>query len=103
MLDPKEFKKNADPVVAWIDHYLNHITDFPVKSQVAPGEIYRAIPSEAPKEPEAMESDYEGPGQDYSARYHSLAAPGLPCLFSGQLIGGIVLAESLLRPSVLNA
>ncbi len=55
MLHPEDFKKQADPVVSWIDHYLNHITDHPVKSQVAPGEIYQAIPEKAPELPEAME------------------------------------------------
>jgi aromatic-L-amino-acid decarboxylase len=56
MLDPKNFKTHSDPVITWIDHYLNHITEFPVKSQVAPGEVYQAIPGEAPELPEAMET-----------------------------------------------
>ena len=59
MLDPKNFKTHADPVISWIDHYLKHITDFPVKSQVAPGEIYQAIPGNAPEVPEAMEKIME--------------------------------------------
>jgi aromatic-L-amino-acid decarboxylase len=56
MLDPKDFKLHADPIVAWIDQYLNNISDFPVKSNVAPGEIYEAIPAEAPLKAEALES-----------------------------------------------
>ena len=59
MLDPKDFKKHSDPVVSWIDHYLNHITEFPVKSKVAPGEIYQAIPRSAPLLPESMEKIME--------------------------------------------
>ncbi|TFH26118.1 MAG: aminotransferase class I/II-fold pyridoxal phosphate-dependent enzyme [Bacteroidia bacterium] len=59
MLDPKDFKKHSDPVVAWIDHYLNDITKFPVKARVAPGEIYKTIPQEAPLFPEAMEKIME--------------------------------------------
>ena len=59
MLDPKDFKKHSDPVVTWIDHYLNNITEFPVKARVAPGEIYNTIPQEAPLFPEAMEKIME--------------------------------------------
>jgi aromatic-L-amino-acid decarboxylase len=59
MLNPKDFKEHSDPVVRWIDHYLNNITDFPVKAQVAPGEIYHAIPEKAPHLPEALEKIME--------------------------------------------
>jgi len=59
MLDPKDFKKHSDPVVSWIDHYLNHITEFPVKSKVTPGEIYEALPRSAPLLPESMEKIME--------------------------------------------
>jgi aromatic-L-amino-acid decarboxylase len=55
MLNPKDFKKEAGPVIDWIDHYMNNIKDFPVKSRVAPGEIYASIPEEAPLQAEPME------------------------------------------------
>jgi len=42
-------------VVEWIDRYLNNIRSFPVKSRVAPGDIYSAIPQGPPLEPESME------------------------------------------------
>ncbi len=55
MLNPKDFKKEAGPVVEWIDRYLNSIRSFPVKSGLAPGDIYSAIPQGPPLEPESME------------------------------------------------
>jgi aromatic-L-amino-acid/L-tryptophan decarboxylase len=55
MLNPKDFKKEAGPVVDWIDHYMNNIESLPVKSKVRPGDIYKAIPPAAPQESEAME------------------------------------------------
>jgi aromatic-L-amino-acid decarboxylase len=55
MLNPKDFKNEAGPVVDWIDRYMNNIQSFPVKAQVAPGDIYKAIPHEAPVHPESME------------------------------------------------
>ena len=59
MLNPKDFKKEAGPVVDWIDRYMNTIHSLPVKSKVQPGEIYKAIPEEAPLHPEPMEQIME--------------------------------------------
>jgi aromatic-L-amino-acid decarboxylase len=55
MLDPKNFKADSTEIMEWIDQYLNHISDFPVKSPVAPGEIYSQIPENAPAKPESLE------------------------------------------------
>ena len=54
MLNPKDFKKEAGQVVDWIDGYLNQIQSYPVKSKVAPGDIYKAIPESAPLRSEPM-------------------------------------------------
>ena len=54
MLDPKNFKTDSTEIMGWIDQYLNHISDFPVKSPVAPGEIYGQIPAQPPQKPEAL-------------------------------------------------
>ena len=40
MLEPKDFKTDSTEIIEWIDQYLNNISDFPVKSPVAPGDIY---------------------------------------------------------------
>ncbi|MEN8156863.1 MAG: pyridoxal-dependent decarboxylase [Bacteroidota bacterium] len=55
MLDPKDFKSVSEQVISWIDHYLNNITSYPVKSKVKPGEIYGKIPESAPDQSEPME------------------------------------------------
>ena len=34
MLKPEDFKEDAEPVIDWIDRYLNNIASFPVKSGV---------------------------------------------------------------------
>ncbi|HEU5002735.1 MAG TPA: pyridoxal-dependent decarboxylase [Actinomycetota bacterium] len=36
------------PAVEWVDHYLGGIRELPVAHQVAPGDITRALPEEAP-------------------------------------------------------
>ena len=55
MLDPKDFKTDSTEIMWWIDQYLNHISDFPVKSPVAPGEIYGQIPASAPQKSESLD------------------------------------------------
>jgi len=59
MLNPKDFKKEAGPVVDWIDRYLNNISSYPVKSKALPGDIYNAIPAEAPLSSEPMDKIME--------------------------------------------
>jgi aromatic-L-amino-acid decarboxylase len=55
MLHRNEFRKNADPVLQWIESYLNNIEAYPVKSMVRPGEIYQRIPGSAPEDPEPLD------------------------------------------------
>ncbi len=54
-MDLEEFRKQAHDVVDWIVEYYEHIEDFPVKSQVQPGEIIAQIPESAPESPEPFE------------------------------------------------
>ena len=50
-----EFRKRAHELVDWIGDYLDEIEDYPVKSQVKPGEIYSALPVLPPLEGEDFE------------------------------------------------
>ena len=50
-----EFKKWAHELVEWIGDYLENIDEYPVKSQVKPGEIYSALPDMPPLEGENFE------------------------------------------------
>ncbi len=59
MLDPREFEQHAEPVIRWIDRYLNNLRSLPVKSRATPGEIYRKIPDQAPGTPESLETILE--------------------------------------------
>jgi len=59
MIEPKDFKEKSTGIIQWIDHYLNHISSLPVKSQVKPGEIYSRIPSRPPEYPESLEKILE--------------------------------------------
>jgi len=47
-MDNNNFRKSAHKVVDWIADYLENIEDFPVKSNLGPGEIFNALPGSPP-------------------------------------------------------
>jgi len=59
MDDPKEFRKAAHLFVDWMADYLENVENYPVKSQLKPGDIYSQIPDEAPKEGELIEKIFD--------------------------------------------
>jgi aromatic-L-amino-acid decarboxylase len=55
-MTPGEFRQYGRAVVDWIADYYQHIEDYPVLSQVQPGDIRAALPPEPPQKGEAFES-----------------------------------------------
>ncbi len=53
-MTPDEFRKNAHELVEWMAAYLENVEEYPVKSQVKPGEIFNKIPGEPPLKPESF-------------------------------------------------
>jgi len=51
-----EFRKYAHDLVEWIAGYFENVENYPVKSQVKPGEIFDRIPGKAPLLPEPFEN-----------------------------------------------
>ena len=51
-MKPDEFRKHAHELVDWMAGYLENVENYPVKSQVEPGEIFDKIPANAPLKPE---------------------------------------------------
>jgi aromatic-L-amino-acid decarboxylase len=49
---PDEFRKHAHELVEWMASYLENVGEYPVKSQVSPGEIFKQIPNQPPSAPE---------------------------------------------------
>ncbi|MCD4769800.1 MAG: aminotransferase class I/II-fold pyridoxal phosphate-dependent enzyme [Bacteroidales bacterium] len=50
-----EFRKRGYEIVDWISDYLDNIEDYPVKSQVKPGDIYLKLPEMPPLNGESMD------------------------------------------------
>ena len=95
MLNPKDFKREAVPVVDWIDRYMNNIQSFPVKSKVAPGDIYNAIPAKAPLHSESMEQIMEDLDRIILPGMTHWQHPGFHGYFPANSSVESVLAESL--------
>jgi len=55
-MEAEAFRRYGYEVVDWIANYLQNVGQYPVLSQVAPGDIRRALPAQPPEQPEAMET-----------------------------------------------
>ena len=51
-MEPDEFRKHAHELVDWMAGYLENVESFPVKSSVAPGDVFNRIPDIPPEQPE---------------------------------------------------
>lgn len=54
-MTPEEFRKEGKKLIDWIADYYEHIEEFPVLSQIQPGEIRDALPETAPEQGESMD------------------------------------------------
>ncbi|MFK7970638.1 MAG: aspartate aminotransferase family protein [Bacteroidia bacterium] len=68
-LDAKSFRQQAHQFVDWMADYLENVDQYPVKSQVAPRDIFDQIPEHAPNEAESMEAIFKD--------FESIIMPGI--------------------------
>ena len=54
-MDIETFRQQAHELVDWMAEYLASVERYPVRAQVAPGEIAAKLPASPPAEPEPME------------------------------------------------
>jgi len=99
----EDFRSQSQAVIAWIERYLSDPRAYPVLSQVKPGEIARALPGEAPEEPEDFEQIF--------ADFEKIIMPGIThwnhprffAYFSNSSVPVAVLAEALCATLNVNA
>lgn len=53
-MNNQEFRKNAHQLVDWMADYFENIEQYPVKSQVAPREVYDSLPDQLPTKAESF-------------------------------------------------
>src|SRR5215211_7504641 len=56
MTDRQDFRRWAHEAADWSANYLDTVAERPVRAQVAPGEVFRQLPSVPPHRGEAMEA-----------------------------------------------
>jgi len=54
LMDAKEFREKAHSFVDWMADYIENIEQYPVKSQVEPGQIFGQLPAEPPTRAHSM-------------------------------------------------
>ena len=55
-MDPAEFRRQAHALVDWMSTYLEQVEHYPVLSRVAPGDVRRALPRQAPERGEPFDA-----------------------------------------------
>ena len=53
-MNSDEFRRHGHAFVDWMADYLDNVETYPVKAQVAPGDIAAQLPASAPELPEDM-------------------------------------------------
>jgi len=51
---PEEFRKHGHAVIEWLASYMERVEDFPVASQVLPGDVRARLPAHAPEHGESF-------------------------------------------------
>ena len=54
-MTPEQFREEGKKMIDWIADYYEQIENYPVLSQVNPGEIFDSLPETAPQQGEPME------------------------------------------------
>ena len=55
MLKKKDFRAQSNKIMDWIEGYFQNLESYPVKSNVAPKDIYNTIPASPPQESESLD------------------------------------------------
>ncbi|MBA2365622.1 MAG: aspartate aminotransferase family protein, partial [Actinobacteria bacterium] len=54
-MTPEEFRKHGHAVIEWLASYMECVEDYPVASQLSPGDVRGRLPEHAPEHGEPFE------------------------------------------------
>ena len=94
-MDNEEFRSHGHAFVDWMADYLTGVEDYPVKSQVRPGEIAAKLASSAPEDGEAMEQIFADFQRDVIPGITHWQHPSFFAYFPANSSPPAVLAEML--------
>lgn len=102
-MDKERFRQHAHELVDWIADYLESVEDYPVRSQIQPGEVEDRLPAFPPQDGEAFSAIFE--------EFKSVVMPGIThwqhpkffAYFPGNSSPPSVLAEMLTAALGTNA
>ena len=95
-MDTQSFRKHAHELVDWMADYFESVEEYPVMSQVKPGDILKQIPSKAPDQAESFDQmlkDFNGIIMPGITHWES---PNFMAYFPANKSKGSVLAEMLM-------
>src|SRR5436305_4285791 len=102
-MTPEDFRHYGHEIVDWIADYLAHVSSYPVLAQTKPGDIWHALPTQPPQEPEAMETilaDFDRLLMPGMTHWNS---PGFMAYFGITGSGPGILGEMLIGALNVNA
>ena len=102
-MEPEAFRAYAHEVVDWIADYLTNVESYPVLAHTAPGDIRRALPVQAPAEPESMGSILEDFERVIMPGITHWNVPGFMAYFANTASGPGILGEMLTGALNVNA
>ncbi|MGD8325526.1 MAG: aminotransferase class V-fold PLP-dependent enzyme [Sphingomonadales bacterium] len=102
-MDKERFRQHAHELVDWMADYLESVENYPVRSQIQPGEVEDRLPASPPQEGEAFSAIFED--------FKSVVMPGIThwqhpkffAYFPGNSSPPSVLAEMLTASLGTNA
>ncbi|TMC20959.1 MAG: amino acid decarboxylase [Chloroflexi bacterium] len=102
-MDIEAFRRYGHEVVEWMANYLQNAGKYPVLSRVAPGDIRRALPTQPPTAPEAMEQILADLDRILMPGITHWNAPGFLAYFGITASGPGILGEMLCSTLNVNA
>ena len=94
-MSPEEFRQQGKKMIDWIADYYQQIEDYPVLSQVKPGDIRQQLPASAPQQGEDFDSVLSDVDQIIMPGITHWQSPNFFAYFQANTSGPSILGELL--------
>lgn len=94
-MNPEEFRRHGYQVIDWIAEYMENVEEYPVLSQVKPGDVRAKLPAAAPEEGEPFERILKDVNEIIMPGVTHWQSPNFFAYFPGNTSGPSILGEML--------